>query len=55
MPKFNMEVINITIRDSLFFSYAGIQSDFFGIVNVNMSSGMQEEVLQPHDPLMKYP
>ncbi|MGG1650408.1 distal tail protein Dit [Paenibacillus sp. NRS-1775] len=34
----------MTIRDSLFFSYAGIQSDFYGIVNVNMSSGMQEEI-----------
>ncbi|MDR6779319.1 MULTISPECIES: distal tail protein Dit [Paenibacillus] len=44
MSKFNMEVIKITIRESLYFSYAGIQSDFYGIVNVNMSSGMQEEV-----------
>lgn len=32
------------IRNSLYFSYAGIRSDIFRIINVNMNSGMQEEV-----------
>lgn len=35
----------MTIRDSLYFSYAGRKSSEFGILNVNMSSGMQEEPL----------
>jgi phage-related protein len=34
----------MTIRDSLFFSYAGKKSIDYGIYNVNMDSGMQEEV-----------
>ncbi|MGM1044897.1 MAG: phage tail domain-containing protein [Bacillota bacterium] len=33
------------MRDSLFFSYAGKKSVDFGIINVNMSPGMQEEPL----------
>lgn len=39
------EVVKITIRDSLYFSYAGKKSVDFGIINVNVSSGMQEEPL----------
>lgn len=37
----------MTIRDSLYFSYAGIKSIDYGIVNVNLDSGMQEEVFAP--------
>ncbi|MGV2886799.1 phage tail domain-containing protein [Paenibacillus taichungensis] len=37
----------MTIRDSLHFSYAGIKSTDFGIINVNLNSGMQEEILFP--------
>ncbi|WP_068620011.1 phage tail domain-containing protein [Paenibacillus tuaregi] len=35
----------MTIRESLFFSYAGRSSIDYGILNVNMSSGMLEEPL----------
>lgn len=35
----------MTIRDSLYFSYAGTVSEKFGILNVNINSGMQEEPL----------
>jgi phage-related protein len=31
------------IRQSLYFTYAGIRSDDMGVVNVNISSGMQSE------------
>lgn len=34
----------MTIRDSLYFSFAGRKSVEFGILNVNLSSGMQEEI-----------
>lgn len=37
------EVIGITIRDSLYFSYAGKRSVDYGIYNVNLNGGMQEE------------
>jgi Phage-related protein len=33
----------MTIRDSIFFSYAGKKSVDYGIYNVNLDSGMQEE------------
>ncbi|RRJ66404.1 phage tail protein [Paenibacillus oralis] len=35
----------MAIRDSLYFSYAGIVSEKFGVINVNVNSGMQEEAL----------
>ncbi|MNC29823.1 Phage tail protein [compost metagenome] len=35
----------MTIRDSLFFSFAGKKSVDYGIYNVNLDSGMQEEPL----------
>ncbi|MBP1906686.1 phage-related protein [Paenibacillus turicensis] len=35
----------MTIRDALYFSYAGKKSVDFGITNVDLSSGMQEEAL----------
>lgn len=35
----------MSIRDSLWFSYAGLFSSHFGIINVNMNDGMQEEPL----------
>ncbi|ASA22776.1 phage tail domain-containing protein [Paenibacillus donghaensis] len=37
----------MTIRDSLFFSFAGEKSTKYGIYNVNMDSGMQEEIFAP--------
>ncbi|OMD71229.1 MULTISPECIES: phage tail domain-containing protein [Paenibacillus] len=37
----------MTIRDSLFFSFAGKESVDYGIYNVNMESGMQEEIFAP--------
>ncbi|WP_260984586.1 phage tail domain-containing protein [Paenibacillus xylanexedens] len=37
-------MILITIRDSLYFSFAGVKSVDYGILNVNLNSGMQEEV-----------
>lgn len=36
---------HVTIRDALYFSYAGKKSVDFGIINVDLSSGMQEEAL----------
>lgn len=35
----------MTIRSSLYFSYANIQSTNYGIINVNIDSGIQEEPL----------
>lgn len=35
----------MTIRDALYFSYAGKRSVDYGIVNIDISSGMQEEPL----------
>lgn len=35
----------MSIRDSYYFSYAGIVSETFGIYNVNINDGMQEEPL----------
>lgn len=35
----------MSIRDSYYFSYAGIVSEAYGIYNVNISDGMQEEPL----------
>lgn len=32
------------IKNSLYFSYAGIRSDFYNIINVNLASGMQEDI-----------
>lgn len=40
-------MITITIRDALYFSYAGRKSVDFGIVNVNLNSGMLEESFVP--------
>lgn len=40
-------MIWITIRDSLYFSFAGIKSVDYGILNVNLNSGMQEEIFFP--------
>ncbi|MGY5342933.1 phage tail domain-containing protein [Paenibacillus glucanolyticus] len=37
----------MTIRDALYFSYAGKKSVDYGIINVTMSSGMYEESLAP--------
>jgi len=38
-------VIQITIRDSLYFSFAGEKSINYGILNVTINNGMQEEPL----------
>ncbi|MFF2834244.1 phage tail domain-containing protein [Cellulosimicrobium cellulans] len=38
-------MVKITIRDSLFFSFDGKKSADYGIFNVNLNSGMQEESL----------
>lgn len=35
----------MTIRDALYFSYAGKKSVDYGIINIDLSSGMQEEAL----------
>lgn len=40
-------MITITIRDALYFSYAGQKSVDYGIINVNLSSGMLEENFVP--------
>ncbi|QSF43554.1 distal tail protein Dit [Paenibacillus tianjinensis] len=37
----------MTIRDSLYFSFAGKKSINYGIYNVNIDSGMQEETFAP--------
>ncbi|WP_240636521.1 phage tail domain-containing protein [Paenibacillus silvae] len=40
-------MILITIRDSLYFSFAGETSVEHGLINVNLNSGMQEEIFFP--------
>ncbi|WP_306554809.1 phage tail domain-containing protein [Paenibacillus sp. LK1] len=40
-------MIWITIRDSLYFSFAGETSVKHGLINVNLNSGMQEEMFFP--------
>lgn len=40
-------MITITIRDALYFSYAGQKSVDFGIINVSLGSGMMEEEFVP--------
>ncbi|MFE6075791.1 phage tail domain-containing protein [Paenibacillus sp. NPDC057886] len=40
-------MIWITIRDSLYFSFAGETSVKHGLINVNLNSGMQEEIFFP--------
>lgn len=37
----------MTIKDKLYFSYAGVKSTDFGIYNVALNSGMQQEIFAP--------
>lgn len=41
----------MTIAESLYFVYDGIRSDEMGLINVNMSSGMQEHIFLPEQSL----
>lgn len=41
----------MTIAESLYFVYDGIRSDEMGLINVNMSSGMQEQIFLPEQSL----
>ncbi|WP_410767803.1 hypothetical protein [Fontibacillus sp. BL9] len=41
----------MTIAESLHFVYDGIRSDHMGLMNVNMTSGMQEQILLPEQSL----
>lgn len=42
----------ITIKSSLYFSYAGELSNDYGIYNVNMDAGLQKELLVPEKSIM---
>ena len=41
----------MTIAESLYFVYDGIRSDEMGLLNVNMQSGMQEEMFMPEQSI----
>lgn len=42
------------IADSLYFVYDGIRSDEMGIINVNLQSGLQEEVFMPEQEIKEF-
>ncbi|MBX4147498.1 phage tail domain-containing protein [Paenibacillus lautus] len=41
----------MTISESLYFVYDGIRSDEMGLINVNMQSGMQEDLFMPEQSI----
>lgn len=42
------------IKESLYFNYAGVDSDQFGITNVNVSTGLFEEIFMPNRSINEY-
>ncbi|MNH66523.1 hypothetical protein D3C73_185560 [compost metagenome] len=42
------------IADSLYFVYDGIRSDEMGIINVNLQSGLQEEIYIPEQSIKEF-